>query len=305
MLLNDLIMLELHNAAFRLGVLPELGGCITHLTWRHPSGREIDLMRRGDDRAIASGNPSSLASFPMVPFANRIDGGRIPLAGGEVNVPVNRPEQGVAIHGFGRHAVWSVADHRSARVRLTQGFAETGNPYTYSAEQIFVLAERSVHCSLSVTNRGRRALPFGIGFHPWFERTPRAMLKLEGKCAFRMDVRQMPLEPLLLDASTGTSPQFVIAARTPLDTPVAGWDGHAVITWPERRTRLSLEAGGAFGLVHLFSPRESHVFCVEPVSHMPDVVNRRGLAEHGDMTMLEPGQSLSGTMRLLPEAMVE
>jgi aldose 1-epimerase len=307
-------VIELALGAFRLGVLPRLGGSITHLTWTRPGGGpgngEVELMRRATVADIASGNPSRLASFTMVPFTNRIDGGRMSFANGQggiatVHLPINRPAQNAAIHGFGRLAPWSVSARTAGQIELAQDFAEPGNPYRYDAKQTFVLAPGHVACHLSVTNRGDAAMPFGIGFHPWFDRTPAATLAFSAINAFRMDDRDMPLEAIAVGGVTGGTKQsgdhaFGVANRTPFDTPISGWKGTATLTWPERRTALDLQAFGDFRLVHIFSPKEPAVFCVEPVSHLPDVINRRHLASHGDMKILKPGESMTGEMRLVP-----
>ena len=303
---NQTPVVEIANDAFRLGILPGLGGCITHLTWRHPGGGVgfVDLMRRADadtvSGALANGNASALACFPMVPFANRIDGGRLSLGHDPVLVPVNRPSQNVAIHGFSRAAAWTVTELGAREMRLQHAFCESGNPYTYLAEQTFTLGADRVDCTLSVTNSGDRALPFGIGFHPWFDRTPLATLSLPARWAFAMDDRQMPLEAMPLADLTGGADTFEIAARLPFDTPLARWDRTATLTWPERRTQLVIEGGGALRLVHIFAPASPDVICIELVSHMPDVVNRRSLAAFGDMAMLEPGETLAGSMTLVP-----
>jgi aldose 1-epimerase len=307
-------IVEIRNRWFRLGIAPNLGGSIAHLGWIAEGRAEVDLLRRGSAADIASGNPSRLASFVMVPFTNRIDAGRIPLpsasdAGDYVDIPINRPAQYAAIHGFGRLAAWEVTEATSSKLRLTQSFRDAGNPYEYQAEQMFELGQDDVACSVRVTNQGSSALPFGIGFHPWFDRTPAATLTLQARQAFRMDSRDMPLEPVPLKSVFGTRDNstgihaMVIERQTPFDTPVSGWSGQALITWPELKTALSLKGEGALTLVHIFSPKQPAVFCVEPVSHMPDVVNRRHLAEFGDMTRLEPGASMEGRMRLTPSAL--
>jgi aldose 1-epimerase len=53
--------------------------------------------------------------------------------------------------------------------------------------------------------------------------------------------------------------------------------------------------------LHLCMPASRAVFCVEPVSHVPGVVNRRAFAHLGDMTALAPGEALEGTVVLSPE----
>lgn len=307
-------VVEIEGDGLTIGVLPHLGGAITHVTWAPAGAREsapIELMRRGSAEDIASGNPSRLASFVMVPFANRIDAGRIPVREtGQSErveaVPVNRPAQNAAIHGFGRLAPWAVAERTTSHVLLRQHFAEPGNPYVYEAGHRMSIGAGVIACTLSVTNRGPAAMPFGLGFHPWFDRTPEARLSFVADTAFRMDDRDMPLEAVPLDRITGHAAQgggaqeFVVSSRTPFDTPVAGWRGKATLTWPEHGAALDIEADAALGILHIFAPKEPAVFCVEPVSHMPDVVNRRQLVPYGDMRLLASGQSMAGTMRLRP-----
>ncbi len=108
-------VVEITNSRFRLGVAPDLGGSVTHLGWTWDGRAEVDLLRPDSAMDIASRNPSRLASFVMVPFTNRIDAGRIPLPGGSnpgraVEVPINRPAQNAAIHGFGRLAAWETVE---------------------------------------------------------------------------------------------------------------------------------------------------------------------------------------------------
>lgn len=310
----QLNILEIANDQFRMAVTPDLGGSIVHLVWT-PTGASseapvaFDLLRRGAREDVASRNPSRLASFVMVPFANRVDGGRIPLASGlgaeHVYVPINRPTQKAAIHGFGRLSPWRIVEIRPTSLTLVQRFREADNPYDYEAVQTFVVSETRAECAVRVTNRAARAMPFGIGFHPWFQRTPGATLTLGAEHVFRMDDRDMPLAAIgpatvFGDHRIHGRHSMTIAARTPFDTPVGGWPGVATITWPEWGVALDVCGEGALKLAHVFSPSQPEVFCVEPVSHIPDVVNRRHLATYGDMTMLAPGASLEGAMTLTP-----
>jgi aldose 1-epimerase len=292
---------EISNGVLRLGVAPGLGGSISYATWRHPSGCEVELMRPGDAHRVGA-KPSDLACFPMVPFANRIDAGRIPLPDGTmVTVPVNRPAQGAAIHGFAREAPWRIVARLPTRIELAQEHVAPSNVYRYAAQQIFTLLPDAIDCEIAVTNTGERGLPFGIGLHPWFGRTRQTRLSVDARWAFRMDDRDMPLEPVPLASVTGGT-DFAVVERMPFDTPLAGWDGVALIRWPERCTALRIEARGALRLVHIFAPADQNVLCVEPVSHLPDVINRRQLAPFGDMAWLPPLGSLAGGLRLHPAA---
>ena len=74
-----------------------------------------------------------------------------------------------------------------------------------------------------------------------------------------------------------------------LDNCFEGWDGTAVLTWPDRR--LTIEADSTFRHAVVYTPLGESFFCVEPVSHMNDAIN------HSGMRVLDPGETLRGEIR--------
>jgi aldose 1-epimerase len=75
----------------------------------------------------------------------------------------------------------------------------------------------------------------------------------------------------------------------------------ARITWPGVALRIS--ADGALGAaLQVYAPADRAVLCVEPSSHLPDAPNRPAdLAAFGPMTVLAPGQDLTGRITLSAE----
>ena len=57
-------------------------------------------------------------------------------------------------------------------------------------------------------------------------------------------------------------------ASEPLDNCFTGWNGEARIPGPR------IHADGIFGNLQVFTPAGADFFCVEPVSHVPDAINR-------------------------------
>jgi aldose 1-epimerase len=87
----------------------------------------------------------------------------------------------------------------------------------------------------------------------------------------------------------------------PLDNGFTGWSRRAVIDWPESSARLVMTAEPPLDFLTVFIPPSLPFFCVEPVSHVTDAVNRTGpVAEVGRRT-LEPGATLQASMTLTPE----
>jgi aldose 1-epimerase len=299
--MTSLVTLSAHG--FTLGLLPELGGSVAWLSWQAPDGRKRPLLRPSDATAIASANPSNLACFPLVPFANRIAGSRFPFRGREHVLPVNRPPDPTAIHGFGFQAPWRVEAIDEATVRLHHEHRTPGSPFRYRAEQVFRLRPGAVSIAIAVTHDGADEMPYGIGLHPWFPRPPETWLTLSATTVFAPDETLLPRAPEPVAAEADFSAGRRADDAVPLNGCFAGWDGRAAIRWPREGHGIDLAADPAFRAAQLFLPDDRAVLCVEPVSHVPNVHNHPEWAEFGGLHVLGPGATLGGGMTIRPVAL--
>jgi aldose 1-epimerase len=297
----DVVSLSAHG--FDLGLLPELGGSVAWLNWTGPDGRMVSLLRPSDADAIASKNPSRLACFPLVPFANRIAGSRFSFAGREHQLPANRPPDPMAIHGFGFQAPWAAEATDEAAFRLTHTHRTPGSPFRYRAEQVFRLEPGCVHIELAVTHEGAEAMPYGIGLHPWLPRPPDTCLQFTATHLFVPDETKLPRGPDAVSPAVNFTLPRRAAEAAPLDACFAGWTGQAAVRWLEERYGVNIGADDAFRALHVFIPDDRPVLCVEPVSHVPNVHNRPDWAEFGPLHTLEQGETLQGGMTIRPVAM--
>lgn len=235
-------------------------------------------------------------AFWMIPWANRLDGGRL----GAHRLPLNRVAEGTAIHGLSRDRAWDVIEAAPDRVLLTQAVA--GGPYRYAARLLTTVAAAGFVIDLVVTNTGDAPLPFGAGWHPWFVRPAGMRLSFRAATRFTHDDRCLPVAAAPCDGLDGHETVF-----GGLDTHFAGWDGMARMAWPGLGLTLAAEGALATNL-QVYAPADRAVLCVEPSSHLPDAPNRPALARHGPMRVLEPGENLTGRIILsvdgshLPEA---
>ena len=285
-------MRRLAAHGYDLLVDPVHGASLAALRWQRADGSWFDLLEPCPPAEIAR----SGGSFVMAPFANRLDGGRFEVAGAIVNVPLNRPDLNLAIHGFSRDRQWQVADATETTLTLFDDFADPAVAFAYRLTQRITIGPEGVELTLDLANTARRPLPYGFGFHPWFRKDDATWLTIGKSGVLGRDARGLPTEPIYGPA--------LAAGR---DTSSMPWfDGHlidwaprqALIEWPRAGIRLRLGASGALTNLHVYVPDDRPVLCVEPVSHVPDVHNRRHLAHYGDLAWLAPGETMRGAMQL-------
>lgn len=265
-------------------ILPERGAAFARLD--HAGRRLLQPVPDGADP-----NRGFHGSFLMAPWTNRLDGGRIVVAGADHHMALNRPDEGTAIHGFLREMTWEIVDAAPDCLLLACRFDRT--PFAGSARLAVRLAPDHLRLDVALTNEGAAATPMGIGWHPYFPRPAGTRLHAAARTIFGRDARNLPVAPRPSAGLWGGD-----GVLDGLDTHLAGWNGVARIVWPDGGS-LTLEAGGAWSSnLQVFAPRGAGVLAVEPVSHAPDAPNRSAAAAHGAMHVLAPGRTLEGSLTI-------
>ena len=292
--------ITLRHDAERLWIAPALGGSIVRYARRSARGT-VDWLRPAAQDALKAADPTGMACFPLVPFSNRIRDGRFAFGERSVALQPNFPPQRHAIHGQGWRAPWRVVEHGEATLFIEYIHDPGDWPWAYRARQGFALGAEGLEMTISVINESPEPMPAGLGLHPYFQRTPRATIRAGVAGVWQTDKDVMPTDHSVPPA--GADPSLGIAAdRVALDNVFTGWDGTAVLDWPERDARLTLRASEAFGFLVIFTPAGEDFFCAEPVSHCTDAFNLAAAGADGTgMAVLAPGAELSGTVTLSPE----
>lgn len=284
-------MIHLHDDRLQLDLDAAHGGSWRALRWRHPDGfwRDLLLPLHGD--GFDGGN------FIMAPFCNRIRDGAFTVNGQHYQLPINQPDEGMAIHGQVRDRPWQICAQAPQHVRLALTLHDT--VWHYRIEQQISIADDQITAELRIKNLATRAMPFGIGFHPWFPRQPQSQVTFASSGAHRQDDRALPLSEQ--DRVEGLDPHHPLPlnAIRPLDHCFSGWTPReADITWPEAQCHMRLTTSGALRHLQLYTPQGQSYFCLEPVSHLPDAINRPVLAASAQMEMLPPQGEMQGSMSL-------
>ena len=283
---------ELAVGTLRLELSPSVGGAISAFEWA------------GDDcpRPILRKCNSPLekvldaASFPLVPYVNRIRGGRFTFRGREIALRPNMAGDPSPLHGQGWLGVWTVDSSDDSSAVLSFAHESGEWPWDYTARQSFALDERGLSVSLECRNTSDEPMPCGLGQHPYFPCARETRIDTHAEVVWTIDEHVLPVERVPAEGRYDLGDR--LACGQDLDHGFGGWSGEARLSdpqWPYA-VRLSSPTATFF---QLYSPSEGGIFVAEPVTHANAALNQpEGEWPELGLRVLEPGETMRLDMRL-------
>jgi aldose 1-epimerase len=265
---------------------------------------------RGDDVTLSYGEheiaPAACGAV-LVPWPNRLRGGRFSFDGVVYQLPLTEPDKGNAIHGLARWERWSAQTFEPASVTLGIDIVpQKGWPFEVRVDVTYALtADGGLTVTASASNSGSRRAPFGAGFHPY--------LSLHGQPVEDMTLLIPAAQRLVTDEAqvpSGVEPVAGTAydfrnGRQVGDTRLD--DGFTGLSFVDRRGIAEVRApdGGAqlwfdanFQYLQVFTREaegEESAIAIEPMTCPANAFNS------GDgVILLDPGSEWSGSWGIIP-----
>jgi aldose 1-epimerase len=285
-------ILSLTAGNLRLELSPSIGGVISAFEWID-GDRTRPILRDCNSRPE---NVLEACCFPLVPFANRIRGGRFSFRGREVRLKPNMAGDPSPLHGQGWLNPWTVKESDDRRALLTFRHEPGEWPWAYEARQEFELDERGYTVRLTCANLGDEPMPCGLGRHPYFPCGPETRIDTRVADVWTVDEHVLPVDKVPAEGRYDLRDRLVCGQR--LDNGFDGWGGETRMTDPGWPYELRMSSPNA-GFFQLYSPPTGGIFVAEPVTHANAALNapEEQWPELG-MHVLEPGQAMSLEMRL-------
>ena len=172
---NDLDRLKLLNqdTGEYVSIIPRFGSNIN----------ELVLNKQGNLHSIIDGNLDKVSfagngvfkSANMLPFANRVKNGCFTFRGRQYQLPKNSNDDGNAVHGFIYDKLFRIKDQTVSEIetQITLEYESdsqiAGYPFPLKIKYIYTLnRETGFKCKTTVENLAETAIPFGCGWHPYF-----------------------------------------------------------------------------------------------------------------------------------------
>ena len=298
-------IVEIANDFWKVGITPAGGGSIAYAKVL-VQGAWVDVMRVTPQDKLA--DAWSTASFPLIPWSNRIPGGAFPWNGQDRTVRVNFAD-GTAIHGTALEYGWEVdsADETSVTLSFDSRKHEGVNwPWDFTSRQVYSLDGERFACTMELSNPGNESFPGGLGHHPYFVRDlgVGAPAHLQLNCeTYYPAVGCIPTA-----GPSPLEPRVDFRSLRPLGTEFVDdcWTGRssstlATIEYPGALT-VDLEAGALYEHAVVYIPLGEDNFCVEPVTNANNGVNllAEGAAGTG-VFAVEPGETRASTFTLIAQ----
>jgi aldose 1-epimerase len=276
-----------------------------------------------DPALFGNGRPTRSGIPVLFPFPNRIRQGRFTWDGKHYQLPTNDPVQKNAIHGFACRVPWRVAgsgaDADSAWVTGVFRCSVDARdclplwPADHEITLTIRLGRGTLRVEAEVRNPDQVALPFGLGYHPYFH-LPFTGTGSPDDCTIEVPAAEFwALEENL----PGGERRPVDAARD-LNRPRRFGDLHLddiLTALPQRSPRmdglieraaiagapggpLRLFCSPAFREMVVFTPPHRQAFCVEPYTCTTDAINLQACGVDAGWLVLPPGKTWSAVVEL-------
>jgi aldose 1-epimerase len=240
----------------------------------------------------------------LLPWPNRVDGGRYQVDGKTLQLDLSEPAAHNAIHGLTRWASWASDGPAAGHVLLRHTLlGRPGYPFRLNLEVEYRLdSAEGLRVQVTARNEGSARAPYGTGSHPYLT----AGTPLVDECELTLPAGrwQPPGDRGIPDGPTrdvaGSAFDFRAARKIGdlrLDHAFTGLDrdeaGRAWVRLAGPRGAVAIWAGEGYHWLQVFTGDaldEQHrrrALAVEPMTCPPNA-----FVTGTDLLMLEPGQSV-------------
>jgi aldose 1-epimerase len=285
--------IELESADWHLTVVEVGGGMrlLSYRDWPLLDGYPIERMCNGG------------RGQPLIPWPNRIDGGRYTFDGQTYQLALTEPLAANAIHGLVRWSHWRVAEREPARVVMEYTIdPQPGYPFSVALRIEYALSGDGLRVTTSLTNVGSTRCPFGIGFHPYFScgdpRVDSTRLRIRASEWVDTNERGIPTSRRPVEGSAFDFRQARPIGRLELDRAFIGLerdpDGRAWVELAsgDERRRIAIWLDEHYRYVQIFTgdtlpvPQRRLSVAVEPMT-----CPANAFATGEALLVLEPGET--------------
>ncbi len=255
-------LISLGNDKLYLEISPDMGGSITKFI-NAKSGNNIfrPLSKR---KKLIKKNCYFSGYFATIPYFGVIKKKTFLYKKKFITLPKTHTLEPDTIHGEGWVSKWKVKSKSEKSIVLVFSHdGKKGFPYKYSANQEFVLKNKSLCINISIKNIDKDSFDCGIGFHPWFNINNRSKI-YSNSFTYIKDYGKKFFKKKLFSKN-----KFIDLNKNKIDKTFVNWIGKAKLVI-DKDTTIEIINKKNINNLHVYSPSNENFFCIEPVTNIGD-----------------------------------
>lgn len=286
-------MLEIKSGENRLGLYPEYGGSIAY--WFR--GDMAVFYPVTDSRLIAQDN-KMISAYPLVPYSNRIAGGKFNFRGRDYQLKPNFEGEENTIHGNGWERPWKLElleEHKATFVLHHNPPTDPVDqwPFAYKAYITYEVSGDGLAVYMQITNKDDKIQPVGMGFHPYIPRYNKVELGFSAQSIWNNGSDHLPEGRMFIDGRWSFDHMREVNHKEKLDNCYAGWQRILFIRWKNIGMNLTVTASNNFDHLVIYTPTDYPYFTAEPATNMNNAINMPEISDRG-LYLLKPNESIKG-----------
>lgn len=214
----------------------------------------------------------------LIPFPNRIDKGIYAFEGRKYRLPINKKDEGHAIHGLIYDKSFELINTNTTEISISASFfykinssQYKGYPFDLALLMVFTLENNQLAISVSATNCGDSKLPYGVGWHPYLKTSKKideCRISIAGKNILEIDKKKViiPTGKLKRTKSYNNIPigkQFFDTCFTNLASYKTQFENIIIFQDP------------TMNFLQAYTPDDRQSIAIEPMSCAPDAFNNK------------------------------
>lgn len=303
----------IHHPTFNtsFSVVPACGGILTELSLpRHKKGKTLNLLEAPNTYEAWKAD-NYFQSKWLLPFPNRLKGGRYQFEGKTYQFPINDTNCQNALHGFIYNDSMLVEN-----IDCTISYGQIGLKYDYRGdlayypfpfrlEIIYQLFFNELKCITIVKNTGTTPLPIGLGFHPYFQfpsKVDDVHLQLPPCERIEVDERMIPTGKKLpcsnfLERKPIGGTSFDTCFQALPSNGIANSKTYNIHLYnPKSNCRLQYYQETVFPYFQIFTPDHRKSIAIEPMT-----CNVNAFKNGEGLIVLQPNEDWGGSFGLITE----
>jgi len=281
-------------------IIPAYGGNVSELGLS--KGKRVHSVLDGNSTYHKLMEDEAYKGAHLIPFSSRIENGIYTFQGKTYQLPLNKPDEGHALHGFLNNQpfeVVNVTEHKDfAALELSYIYngSVPGYPFVFRLGMLYTLSAEGFKLETMVVNTGNEDMPYSYGWHPYLtfsNPVDELYLQLPASKSVVFNERLIPTGEMITDE------RFIKPAQignTKLDNGyLIETEGMAEARLYSKEKDLSihiwLETGDQkFRYLQIYTPPHRKSIAIEPVTSQTNAFNNGK-----DLIVLKPGEVFSAS----------